>query len=149
VSSTATELLARVRFDGLVVRLVHDGQPERKARPRFGQGRTFTPKQTEDAERALAWALRAALRGRTFTGNVAALATFYRSNRLRCDADNLMKLVLDAGTQAGAWQDDCQVTLQLAVVEYDADHPRTELVLAECSSSMDRAVKPRRRRCST
>lgn len=146
MNDLAQDLVRRMSFGGAVVRVVHEGQPERKQRPRFGRGRAFTPEQTERAETALAWAIRAQLHGRMFTGNVAVLATFYRSNRQRIDADNLMKLVLDAGTRAGAWRDDCQVTLQLAALELDALHPRTELVIAECASTLKRDGNPRRKR---
>jgi len=73
-----------------------------------------------------------------FAGNVAVIAEFYRPNLQRIDADNLMKLVLDAGTAAGVWRDDCQVTAHAALIELDSDNPRTLVVVSEYRSTMVR-----------
>jgi hypothetical protein len=73
-----------------------------------------------------------------FSGNVAVLAVFYRQNLQRIDSDNLMKLVLDAGTQAGIWKDDSQVTVQGAILELDEKNPRTIFVACDCPSTLVR-----------
>lgn len=133
----------------LVIEVLGDPQP--KGRPRFGRHRTFTPKATLMAEDKLAWQLKRRLGGQAFLGNVAVAAIFYRRDRRRVDGDNLLKLALDAGTRAGAWIDDCQVTAHAAWVELDAEEPRTVLAIGDATSSLERELKakpkaPARRR---
>jgi Holliday junction resolvase RusA-like endonuclease len=121
------------RFEMLVV----DGEPASKARPRFARnGHAYTPKATETAQEVLAWRLRAAI-PRPYPSNVAVGCVFFRPNRQRIDADNMLKLVLDAATGV-VWEDDSQVTGVMGVVELDAENPRTLIVFAEHQSSMTR-----------
>jgi Holliday junction resolvase RusA-like endonuclease len=119
---------------------VHDGAPVSKARARWNQKqhRFYTPGETATAQTALAWRFQSSVQNRPWTGNIAIVAIFYRPNRQRIDSDNLMKLVLDAGTHAGVWRDDCQVSAQASFVELDAARPRTVVALAPTDSSMDR-----------
>lgn len=123
-----------------MVYFVHEGDPVSKARARFHRktGRVYTPQRTQTAQEALAWRFKAAIKDAPWVGNVAIVAVFYRPNYQRIDADNLMKLVMDAGTEAGVWKDDCQVTHQLAVVELDAQRPRTIVAMCPSVSSLDR-----------
>lgn len=123
-----------------MVVFVHEGAPVSKSRARWNrkQGRFYTPEKTQTAEEAMSWSFTTAVRERPWSGNVALAAVFFRPNQQRIDADNLMKLVLDAGTKAGAWSDDSQVTHQVSVIELDAARPRTVVALAPVTSTLDR-----------
>jgi Holliday junction resolvase RusA-like endonuclease len=115
--------------------VVHPGEPAVKARARVVNGHAYTPAKTKAAQAALAQRLAYVPR---FTGNVAVSCVFTRGNRQRVDVDNLLKLVLDAGTQAMLWEDDSQVTALSGVIELDADDPRTVVAFAEHRSTMAR-----------
>lgn len=120
-----------------------EGPPQSKQRARRGKGgHWYTPRATRDAELAAAWQLRRLGR---FPANVALACVFYMPTRRPCDGDNLLKLVLDAGTKAGIWHDDRQVTATVAVVEYDPARPRTEVAAGTHSSSMVREAPVTRR----
>jgi Holliday junction resolvase RusA-like endonuclease len=118
--------------------IVHDGAPCSKARPRFANGRAYTPEGTVSAQRALAAKFQDHDREES---NVAIVAIFFRSNRQRIDADNMMKLVMDACTDAGLWHDDCQVTAQASIVELDAKRPRTVVAWCPIESTLDRSYQ--------
>lgn len=77
---------------------------------------------------------------RPLTGNVFVICIFYRSNRQRIDADNLIKKFLDSG-KGICWVDDSQVTAQLGIVEFDAQRPRTVIGIGEHRSSMVRTAR--------
>lgn len=118
-----------------------EGPPASKARPRFARGgRVYTPKESEAAESAMAAALRSAIDGRPFASNVALGCVFFRPNRQRIDTDNMLKLVMDAGTKAGVWADDSQVTAMIGLTELDAERPRTVIILGEHRSTMPRGT---------
>lgn len=146
--SPAMDLLAAIRGgrqgdDAWVVAFVHPGDPASKARPRFSfrTKRTYTPARTVRAEDALADAFREAFVDEPLVGNVAIAAVFYRPNHQRIDADNLMKLVLDAATKAEVWLDDSQVTAQASVVEFDAAEPRTVIAVGPTVSTLIRGPR--------
>lgn len=121
---------------------VFDVPPQSKARARTVQTRrgprTFTPIATRTAEEHMAWAWKLHRRGRVFDGNLAVACVFYMPTRRRVDGDNMIKLVLDAGTKAGVWHDDSQVTTKLLRVELDRDYPRTEVALCRSISTLAR-----------
>lgn len=125
--------------DGLIM-FTHEGAPSSKSRARWSRatGAFYTPSETGNAQEALSWRFHHAMRGATWSGNIALVAIFFRPNHQRIDADNLMKLVLDAGTKARAWSDDSQVTHQVSVIEKDAARPRTVIALAPVQGSLDR-----------
>jgi Holliday junction resolvase RusA-like endonuclease len=112
-----------------------EGPPKSKARPRFGKRNVYTP-STPD-EDAMAWRLKAVMDER-HEGNVVVAAIFFRPNFQRIDVDNLLKLILDAGTKAGLWRDDSQVTALLGVLEYDKARPRTVVGIGEHVTTLDR-----------
>lgn len=121
---------------------VHVGAPIAKGRPRFSaqHKRCFTPKRTQSAERDLVYAFRVALdRRATLLDTVAIVALFYLPTRRRVDADNLMKLVMDAATAAAVWKDDSQVIAQAALVELDVARPRTVVALCPYTGTLTRA----------
>jgi Holliday junction resolvase RusA-like endonuclease len=140
------DLLAALRSgregdDSLLVAFAHEGEPVSKARARWARGRTYTPAKTVAGEVSLAKHFMVAMQGQTLTGNVAIATVFYRSSYQRIDADNLTKLVMDAGTRAHVWKDDSQVTAQASVIELDAGQPRTLVALAPTDSSMVRGPR--------
>lgn len=134
------EPLLRGYDSGRMVSFVHDGAPASKSRARWSKktGRFYTPAESQNAQTALSWRFREFVKETPWQGNIAIAVVFFRPNRKRIDVDNLMKLVLDAGTKAGVWGDDCQVTHQIAVVEQDADRPRTVIALSPVESSLNR-----------
>ncbi len=110
---------------------VHLGPPASKARARMGRSGFYTPTASKGAQTDLAWQFQLAKKGaQPLACNVAMFVVFYRPNLQRIDTDNMMKLVLDAGTEARIWRDDCQVSAHAALVELDAKNPRT--VIAWC-----------------
>lgn len=149
----ALDLLAALRTgrqgtDEVLIAFIHPGEPVSKSRARFTRGgRVYTPKRTAASEQSLADAFTQSLRGRTLGGNVAIVAVFYRVTHQRIDADNLMKLVMDAGTRAHAWKDDSQVTAQAAVIELDAENPRTLIAFSTTESTMVRGPRVVEREC--
>lgn len=126
------------------VSFIHMAVPKSKSRPKFdarrGRGRAYTPAESRAAEDHLAMSWRLALRGETHDGGLAVACVFYRPNRQRIDVDNMVKLVLDAGTKARAWYDDCQVVAIMARIELDAASPRTEVALIPSTSTLDRSM---------
>ena len=111
-----------------LVRLVIEGEPVPKARPRVFKGHAVTPERTAAAEARVAWAMRQAYRGEPFTGPLVVELRFFRAARRRADLDNFCKLVLDAGNGV-LWVDDSQIQeLRLSQVG-DHEHPRTVLLL--------------------
>lgn len=128
-------------FDKLFY-FVHQGDPKAKSRPRFTRnGKTYTPQETITAQERLTKEFVKALGGFKFDTPVAIAAVFFRSNFQRIDADNLMKLVLDAGTKADAWVDDCYITAQSSFIEFDRENPRSIIVLVPTKSSLDRSFR--------
>ncbi|MEC3995242.1 RusA family crossover junction endodeoxyribonuclease [Actinacidiphila sp. DG2A-62] len=127
--------------------LVFDGDPAAKARPRFSKGgQVYKTDEDTAAEQRTAWHLRRSFR-QPWTGNLALGCVLFRPNRQRIDTDNLIKHICDAGNGIG-WIDDAQFTAKYGVLELDAEHPRTVVVVVRHVSSLDRfnvAAKPRRR----
>ena len=123
-----------------LVAFAHDGVPIAKERPRLGAGgRTHTPERTAAAEEHLAWAFKLAWRGGApLLGNLAMVCVFYRPDRRRIDADNMLKLVCDAGNIAKVWSDDSQITTKFARVELDKARPRTEIAIGSLASTLTR-----------
>jgi Holliday junction resolvase RusA-like endonuclease len=123
-----------------IVAFVHEGAPVSKARARWHrkQQRFYTPDSSTGAQDALSWKFKQVVKGEPWKGNIAIAVVFFRPNHQRIDGDNLMKLVLDAGTTAGIWGDDCQVTHQVSVIEKDTERPRTVIALSAVASSLDR-----------
>jgi len=140
----ALDLLAAIRHgrmgdDSYLVAFSHKGEPASKARHRWRSGGgAYTPAKTIADEEEMAIHFRAAMRGRTLEGNIAVAVVFFRSTHHRIDLDNLMKLILDAGTRARAWLDDSQVTAQAAILELDHEDPRTIVALGPTESSLVR-----------
>lgn len=127
------------------------------ARPRAGKRGAFTtifmPKEHVEAEASLAWSLAnaaaarkwpRALRGVCVSVEIDVVIARPKSETskkwpdgrypagAKPDVDNVAKLVLDAGTKAGLWEDDTQV-VDLRVRRYRAartEGPSTRIAVA-------------------
>jgi Holliday junction resolvase RusA-like endonuclease len=87
------------------------GEPKSKERPRFSNGRAYTPQATLDAEKLVADTFKAAMAMQNkdeypyFTRPLGVSIQFFNGNRRRRDLDNMAKLVLDALNKL-AYEDD-------------------------------------------
>lgn len=105
--------------------------PMGKGRPRFGQGRAFTPETTARAERAQATLL-APYAPRDPIGGAVAVRLSYtlappkKGARAwptsKPDVDNLAKLTMDVLTRQRWWHDDAQV-VELRVTKAYGERP--------------------------
>lgn len=118
-----------------VCALTIPGEPLSKARPRFavskrGKVRTYTPKQTEEAEDAVGWHIKKACPGIEANERDAFYVEveFHCGDYRRRDVDNMAKLVFDA-CNGLVWRDDVQVERLLATVTRGSAEPRTVLRL--------------------
>ncbi len=141
----ALSMLRAIEGDGSAwsIEFTHDARPASKARPRFdarrgAKPRVYTPEQSRAAEEHMAMSWRLTTKGVTQDGALAIACVFFRPNRQRIDVDNMVKLVLDAGTKARVWYDDCQVVCIVARVELDAESSRTEVALVPSKSTLNR-----------
>lgn len=117
-----------------------EGKPVGKGRPRFGQGRTWTPRETVLAEQEIrrAWeeagsprvegALKLMVLLRVtrpqshylLSGGLSAEGRRHAFPfRQKPDTDNALKLVMDA-LNTRAWSDDVQVVEATVIREWDA-----------------------------
>jgi Holliday junction resolvase RusA-like endonuclease len=123
-------------FDDEIIMITIPGAPWSKARPRFGNGRTFVKHEDIDAEKRTATYLRKMVRT-PFTGNVFIGCLFFRPNRQRIDTDNLIKHVCDAANGV-LWKDDSQCTGVMGVLELDPDNPRTVMIIGRHETTLTR-----------
>lgn len=104
------------------------GEPKPKERPRFGRGRTYTPKKTADAEKAVVSAFKTA--HPQFTATIETLRLeidFHRKGQRAVDLDNLVKLVQDA-LNGVLYADDAQVAELVAARHHGAgEQARTDV----------------------
>jgi crossover junction endodeoxyribonuclease RusA len=87
------------------------GEPVSKQRARIGRnGGVYTPTKTQQAEEAIGWAFRSAVRGWRPLADREYLVDiqFFLKSGQRRDVDNMVKTVLD-GLNKIAWVDDSQV----------------------------------------
>jgi len=103
--------------------------PVPKSRPRFSQGRVYTPKKTKDYERAVQLFAQRAMAGKKpFAGGVEVHLGFwcFRPNRTRYsfpprpDLDNLVKAVLD-GLNGIAFKAESIIWQVIAEKQYSTD----------------------------
>lgn len=121
--------------------VVIDGAPHSKTRARFTKGgKAYKTKEDRSAEERTAALLKEGI-GDPKSGNLALVCIFYRPNRQRIDADNMLKHICDAANGV-LWIDDSQVTAISGVVELDIERPRTVVVVARHVSTLvrDRGV---------
>ena len=125
------------------------GEPVGKGRPRFGGGRTYTPKRTAAYERAVASAFRGAYPdAEPIPAGVPILAMICArfappksasrarregmlTGKIRCvkrpDLDNIAKAVLDA-LNGLAYADDAQI-IQMQIEKQYSDAPGAAIIL--------------------
>lgn len=129
------------------VQFIVPGEPQGKGRPRFGNGRTYTPAKTIEYERRIATkaaeampcpatALPVRVRVDAYKGIPKSWA---RAKRLRAmdgqeipgkpDLDNVAKAVLDA-LNGVVYADDVQVTRLLVTKQYSLE-PRLVVTVKE------------------
>lgn len=124
---------------------VIDGNPNSKARPRFGaNGNVYSAKGQVAGEHAVGWQLKE-LFPEPLEGNVAVACVFFRGNRQRIDVDNMLKHVMDAANKI-CWHDDSQVTAQLGIIELDRGRPRTVIAIGEHITTMERTGRAKKER---
>lgn len=128
------------------------GPPAGKGRPRFGNGRTFTPPKTVAMEKDVGWYARRAMSGSDlFQGplrlDVQALylrpPSWSRKRTdlwkvSRPDLDNIVKLIKDA-LNGIVWADDAQVAILLASKLYDADLEGVEITVSPITEGTNHA----------
>lgn len=136
---------------GIEYTIIVKGTPTGKGRPRFGNGHTYTPKNTVDYERLVRdmWQLQTS-GAKQFPGAVEVLITaFYKipssaSKKARAamaenvvlpmkkpDADNIAKIIMDA-LNGLAYEDDKQVVRLEVVKRYAAGEPCVSVTVKEC-----------------
>ena len=115
----------------VVLTLAVPGDPVAHQRPRFTRtGHTYTPEKSRSFKLGIAALIKAKIpTARDPLSKFGVQARFYRSNRQRIDADNLLKSVLDACTQSGIWKDDSQVVELAARVWLAQAVPRLEFIV--------------------
>lgn len=131
---------------GLII-VTLPGEPQGKGRPRFGQGRAFTPAKTRSYEAAFALTARAAMAGKTpFDDAVSVRVDAYfaipkswskakqdaaRRGAIRPtkkpDADNVFKMV--DGLNGIVWRDDALI-VDAAIAKHFSDEPRLVVTVA-------------------
>lgn len=118
----------------VIVELRIPGPPQAKQRPQHGTNRnTFTPRATLQAEAVVGTFARQGMKGRPpVEFPVGVAAEFYMPTRHRADADNLLKLLMDA-MNGIVYQDDKQVDEVFVRVHrgVGADAARTEVAVWE------------------
>ena len=115
------------------LQIIIPGPPRAKGRPRFGNGRVFTPGTTVDAEMNIGWIARAEMARRApLEGPLAVrIHAWIKPPKkgkhvhpiVKPDADNIAKLVCDALNKI-VWLDDKQI-VDLQVVKNYSPDPRT------------------------
>ena len=119
------------------------GEPRGKARPRWGNGRTYTPRETVEYEKRVKACYMAAGGGmldRTIRAEITAYYSIPKSAGKRAradmlsgklrpakkpDLDNVAKIVLDS-LNGLAYQDDAAV-VELVVEKFYSETPRVEV----------------------
>lgn len=90
----------------IAIRFELAGLPVPKKRPRVTARGTYTPKQTVDYERSIAWSAKAAMGHRTPTENKCSVKLVFQGSK--ADLDNLAKSAID-GMNGIVYKDDRQV----------------------------------------
>ncbi len=102
-----------------------DEQPLPKQRPRFGNGKAYTPAKTKAYEERVGWACAMSMREHDVNmlqGDVSIKVTFMRKGKRRADLDNMVKAIKD-GINDIAYVDDKQVTSLHCEVRYGQKTP--------------------------
>lgn len=116
------------------------GQPKGKARPRFANGRVYTPKATKDYEAKIKKAYLTVSNGYSFGDkpvriSITAFFKKAKSNKgiyaiKKPDLDNIVKAVLD-GLNGVAYNDDSQVIYISAAKVYGDEYDNAPCIYIE------------------
>lgn len=116
--------------------------PTAKGRPRFGKHGAYTPKKTRDAERDARALIRSQFIMQPLLGPLKVDIDFVfdrpqkpKHNQwhiVRPDADNLVKLIKDAGNNL-LWKDDSQIC-QMTVRKFYVEPGRSSRVVLSLST---------------
>ena len=126
-----------------MIKFIIEGEPHGKGRPRFGNGRTYTPKKTMEYEKLVAFsAHKASLKKTSSAISVEIMAIHKRPKRLmrksdpkgriikdtKPDIDNIVKAVLDG---LKSFFDDKQVYYLVASKYWSAieEEAKVEVVI--------------------
>ena len=123
------EVLHSLRIDEEEFRYcVISDVPKSKSRPYMTSGgRVYSKANTRSDEQLTGFYLRR-LFPEPWKGNIGIGCVFFRPNLRRIDTDNMLKHVFDSANGI-IWDDDSQVTAEIARKEYDAANPRTLIVV--------------------
>lgn len=125
----------KVQWRGICLKFTVYGPPVPKGRPRFGKGRTFTPKRTLDYEKAVVAAAKSA--GiELITGPVQFSVDLFLPDLRRRDLDNLCKSISDA-LNGLAYSDDSLICILRATKQVDRKNPRAEVDVSCCTGPAD------------
>jgi len=117
---------SKVPYNNLPWKITVNGNPIPKGRPRVYRGHAVTPEATRDYEALVRSAAAICWQGEPTTEPVRVELLFWRSNKIRCDIDNLTKAVLDA-LNGVVWEDDEQIIQLVAYKNYNKDRPRVDI----------------------
>jgi len=125
--------------------VIIDGQPVAKGRPRFFRGHAVTPQKTRTWEAMSAAVIRQAIGHRQYDVplRLEVTAYFQRPQRLmrkssppgrvhhtaKPDCDNVLKIVGDALTMAGAVKDDSYINFQACAKYYASRDVRPHVAI--------------------
>lgn len=106
------------------MKIVIEGEPVPKARPRKGNGNFYTPAKSKAYEDLVAWHV---MGKPTFEGDLLVRVIFFCSPRkTQPDLDNLLKSLLDGLQKGGLFRDDVQVAQIEAMRLTTERNPRVE-----------------------
>ena len=128
-----------------------EGRPRSWARTTSFNGKRLTPKALRQYKNAVTVAMRKAVAGRkdwpseSTTQRFSIWVVFFLPDRRRCDLDNLVKAVMDAGNKC-LWHDDAQIDQ----IRCEKLHGQKAFVGFNLSVHMMKNydVKPRKAKCS-
>lgn len=108
------------------------GNPIPQSRPRFGRGgRVFSLRRNVQYRKNLGIEMLKSLteeNKKHYQSFFGLRVFFYRETKQRCDIDNLLKAVQDAGTGI-LWKDDSQIHEVFGRLVYDKINPRIEVLI--------------------
>ena len=112
------------------LRFTVEGKPQPKQRARRGKGgRWYTPPETRQYQRAVAWAATVAASAHprwSLHGSFELHVRMFMPDRRRRDADNVVKAISDS-LNGVAFTDDAQVVRVVADKALDRERPRVEV----------------------
>lgn len=113
-----------------MIKIVIEGRPVPKSRPRMVRGRVYTPRKTQQAEEKIAWY--AIAQGiKPLEGYLKVECRFYFKGKQHSDCDNLLKLVADSGNKGILWKDDRQILDFRGIILLNQPIEKTEISIVK------------------